>query len=478
MPTGSQRLGLWASCSAQLMVVLDVSVVNVALPSIQADLGLGGVAASWVAMAYTLGFAGVLLVGARLADVVGTARLLAWGVGAFTLASLAGGLATDGWVLIAARAAQGIAAAAVSPATFTLLTTTHAEGPLRTRAIAVWTAVSLAGGGVGNIASGMLTDWISWRATLLINLPVGAGVVAAAVVLHRRVAGTGGVGRIDVIGAVLATAAFACATYALSTADEFTTGRPIVTATGAAALFVLLFLQQRRAPHKLVPGRLARDRLIILGNVATALTGACFQVGLWFFLTYRMQTQLGYSPIEAGMAFLPLTGSMLAVNLWITPRLMTRYAPHSLIVAGAAITVPGLLWLAAVDHGTFASAILLPSVVSGAGGGLMNTPLATLVTTGVRPDHAGAASGLMNTAKQFGGAVGLAVASTAVAVAGTDRAAFVLMAIVLLAVVAVAAGTPGRPARSQHAGSARKTSRQEHRHETGHTWQQTGHAEH
>src|SRR5690625_226016 len=149
MSTWLHRLGLWTSCLAQLIVVLDVSVVNVALPSIQADLGLSEVAASWVALAYSLGFAGLLLVGARLADVVGTARLLAWSVAAFTLASLIGGLATEGWVLIAARAAQGVSAAAASPATFTLLTTTHAEGPERTRAIAVWTAGSLAGGRIG-----------------------------------------------------------------------------------------------------------------------------------------------------------------------------------------------------------------------------------------------------------------------------------------------------------------------------------------
>lgn len=452
MSTSMQRLALWVSSAAQLIVVLDVSVVNVALPSIQVDLGLGEVAASWVAMAYTLGFAGVLLVGARLADIVGTAQLLAWGVGAFTLASLVGGLATEGWVLIAARAAQGVSAAAASPATFTLLTTTYAEGPTRTKAIAVWTAVSLAGGGVGNIASGVLTDLISWRATLLINLPIGAGVVAAAAVLHRRMADQRSLARIDTVGAVLATAAFACATYALSTAGERTAGGSSAAAGAAAvALFVALVMQQRRTPQKLVPSRLARNRLIVLGNLATALTGACFQVSLWYFLTYRMQMQLGYTPIQAGLGFVPLTGSMLAVNLWVTPRLMKRYAPRPLIAVGAVIALSGLLWLTFVDHGSFAIAILVPSVAIGIGGGLMNTPLATLVTTGVRPEHAGAASGLMNTSKQFGGAIGLAGAATASTLTGTDQAAFVLMIGALLAVIAVAAGFPARRDESQHA---------------------------
>lgn len=458
MPTSLQRLGLWASCLAQLIVVLDVSVVNVALPSIQTDLGLGRASASWVAMAYSLGFAGVLLVGARLADVVGTARLLAWGVGAFTLASVVGGVATEGWVLIAARAAQGLSAAVVSPATFTLLTTTHAEGPSRTRAIAVWTAVSLAGGGVGNIASGVLTDLVSWRATLLINLPIGVVVVIATLALHRRTLDQRRFGRIDLAGAALATGAFTCATYALSTVGEQATGSlPVTTGSVAVVLFVLLVVQQRRTPHKLVPSRLARDRLIVLGNIATALAGACFQVALWYFLTFRIQTQLGYSPIQAGLAFLPLTASMLAVNLWITPRLMKRHALRSLIVIGVVIAVSGLFWLTALDHGPFVRTILVPSVVIGIGGGLMNTPLATLVTTGVRPEHAGAASGLMNTAKQFGGAIGLAAATTAAAIAGTDRAAFVLMAAALLVVIAVAAGMPARRDESQRATTPERT---------------------
>lgn len=459
MSTWLQRLGLWTSCLAQLIVVLDVSVVNVALPSIQADLGLSEVAASWVALGYSLGFAGLLLVGARVADVVGTARLLVWSVAAFTLASLIGGLATEGWVLIAARAAQGVSAAAASPATFTLLTTTHAEGPERTRAIAVWTAVSLAGGGMGNIASGLLTDLISWRATLLINLPIGAGVVIAALVLHRRTTEQCSTGRIDFIGAGLATAAFTCAIYAVTVAGEGVSGDLLaVTGSLAVVLFGVLFLQQRRTSHKLVPSDLARDRLIVLGNIATALTGACFQVGLWYFLTYRMQTQFGYSPIQAGLAFLPLTASMLIVNLWLTPRLMKRRAPRALIVAGVVIAVPGLIWLTVVDGGPFAVAVLVPTVTIGIGGGLMNTPLATLVTTGVRPEHAGAASGLMNTAKQFGGAIGLAAATAAAAIAGTDRAAFVFMAVALLGVIATAAAIPTQHSEPQPAKTTRRAS--------------------
>ncbi|WP_258945874.1 MFS transporter [Prauserella flava] len=444
-----RRLGLWASCLAQLSVVLDVSVVNIALPSIQAELGLGRVTASWVAMAYSLGFAGVLLVGARLADVVGTARLLAWGSGVFAVAGTIGGLATEGWVLVTARAAQGLAAAVVSPATFTLLTVTHAEGPVRTRAIAIWTAVSLAGGGVGNLVSGVLTDLVSWRLTLLINLPLGGAVVAAAVVLYRRNVDDRRGGRISLTGAGLATGAFTGAAYALSSAGEPAAGvLPVLAGGGAVVLLALLVMQQRRSRYPLVPTALLRDRTIAVGNVATALTAACFQVGLWFFLTYRMQTQLGYTPMQAGMAFVPLIVVMLGVNLWVTPRLMRRHAPRSLVVAGVVIAVPALFWFAAVDHGPFAVSFLVPSVAIGIGGGLLNTPLATLVTTGVRAGHTGAASGLMNTSKQFGGAIGLAAASTATAAAGTDTAAFVLMALSLVAVAAVVAGIPRRDSTS------------------------------
>lgn len=451
MSTPSRRLALWAACLAQLMVVLDVSVVNVALPSIQTDLGLDRGSASWVAMAYSLGFAGVLLVGARLADVVGTARILAWGVGAFTVASTIGGLATEGWLLVAARGAQGLSAAVVSPATFTLLTTTHAEGSHRTRAIAVWTAVSLAGGGLGNVASGVLTDLLSWRATLLINLPIGAGVVAAAAALRHREPGHRSGGRIDLAGAALATSAFTCAIYALSSVGEHGPGAlPVVIGAVSGALFLALTIQQRHTPHKLVPGTLSRDPLIVLGNAATGLTAACFQVGLWYFLTYRMQDHLGYTPIQAGLAFLPLTATMLTVNLAITPRLMDRHSAHALIVVGAAVAASGLIWLAVLDQGAFALTILAPSVLIGFGGALMNTPLATLVTTGVRTEEAGAASGLMNTSKQFGGAIGLAAAATAAAIAGTNQAAFALMAVAVVAAAALAAVAPRRSRGSNH----------------------------
>ncbi|RKS09424.1 MFS transporter [Nocardiopsis sp. Huas11] len=448
MSTATRRLALWVSCVAQLMVVLDISVVNIALPSIQTDLALDRVTVTWVALAYGLGFAGALLVGARLADVLGTARVLGWGIALFTLASAVGGLATEGWVLIGARVVQGIAAAVVSPATFTLLTTSHPEGPARIRAVAVWTAVSLAGGGLGTITGGVLTDLVSWRAVLLVNLPIGAAVALGAVALRRWTPDDRRGGRVSLAGAALATGGFTCATYALSVAGTPGSAASF-GASGAASvlLFALLVVEQRRTPHRLVPVALLRDRLIVRGNLATALTAVCFQVGLWYFLTYRMQEQLGYTPIQAGLAFLPLTLGLLAVNTWAVPRLMKRCRSRALVCAGAVLAGLGLIWQALAD-GSFVFAILAPSLVIGVGGGLMNTPLATIVTTGVPPEQAGAASGLMNTGKQFGGAVGLAAATAVAGAAGTDRAAFLLMAAALGAVALLAPRIPRRRAES------------------------------
>ena len=430
------RLALQVSCVAQLLVVVDISVVNVALPSIQTDLVMTEAATPWVAMAYALGFAGMLLVGARLADVLGTTRVLTWGVAVFTVASLAGGLAGGAGLLIGARAAQGLAAAVVAPATLTLLTRTYAEGPARVRAIAWWTAVSVAGGGVGNITSGLLTDLVSWRAVLLVNLPVGLWVAVATRRLRRQREEPADSGRLDLTGAVLATAGFTSATYALAMAGQPDAGSVALLAGAvAAALLLTLVLHQRRSTRPLVPPELLRGP-VLLGNVATALTAMAFQAALWYFLTYRMQDRLDYTALEAGLAFLPLTAGLIAVNTWLTPRLLRRWSPGLPVAWGAVLAALGLFAQAVAPDAPFLLAVVAPTALIGVGGGLVNTPLAAMVTTGVAPEHAGAASGLMNTGKQFGGAMGLAAGTAVAAATGSDAAPFVLMAS-LLAVVAL-----------------------------------------
>lgn len=453
-----KRLALWVACATQLLVVLDVSVVNVALPSMQRELGIGSVAVSWVAAAYSLAFAGFLLVGARLADVVGTARVLGWAVALFVAASVVGGSSVDEWTLVAARGGQGLAAAVASPATFTLLTRSFSEGTERVRAVAVWTAVSLAGGGVGNIVSGVLTEAISWRATFLINVPAGVCVCGAALVLQGRIRESRVRQRIDLMGAVLATGAITSATFALSMMGDRSSSWPAVgLAAVAVVLFAALAVQQRRSVAPLVPRALLADRTVVVGNVATALAGMCFQVSLWFFLTYRMQDRFGYSPIQAGLGFVPLTVTTLVVNLRVVPQLLERYRAHALIAAGAATATVGVAWLATVEASGFVAGILGPSVLLGVGGGLLGTPLATVVTTGVRAEDAGAASGLMNVAKQFGGAVGFAAASGLAAVAHTDRAAFMMMAFALVCVAACSALLPRSPVRCTRVGRSSDT---------------------
>lgn len=434
------RLTLQVACIAQLLVVVDLSVVNVALPSIQTDLSMSATAAAWVAMAYALGFAGVLLVGARLADLIGASRALGWGVAVFTLASLIGGMATGPGMLIIARALQGLSAAVVAPATLTLLTRTYPAGPERVRAIAWWTAVGVAGGGIGNVTSGLLTELVSWRAVLLVNLPIGLWLVVALLRLRRHGTEEVSGGRLDLVGAVLATAGFTAVSSALTLAGRPASAPAALWLGGtAAALLVTLVLQQRRSSRPLVPPGLLRGT-ILLGNVATTLTAMAFQAALWYFLTYRMQDRLGYTALEAGMAFLPLTVSLIAVNSWLTPRLLQRWPAGYPVALGSLLAALGLLGQAVAPDAPFLLAVLAPSVLIGVGGGLVNTPLAILVTTGVSAEHAGAASGLMNTGKQLGGAVGLAAGTAVGAATGSAAAPFVLMAALMAAVAFLGLG--------------------------------------
>ncbi|MBB4933522.1 EmrB/QacA subfamily drug resistance transporter [Lipingzhangella halophila] len=433
---------------AQLMVVLDVSVVNVALPSIQTALTLSAALSQWVASAYTLTFAGTLLVGARIADVVGARRALIWGLAGFTAASLVGGIADSGWMLIGARAAQGVGAAVVSPATFTLLTTTYPEGAERTRAVAVWTGVSLVGGGLGNILSGTLTEYLSWRAVLLVNIPIGAAAILGALALAlSRVQRPAA--RVDLTGAVLATTGLGCVAYAVSGAGT-DSGLPLApeAALLGVGLLAALVAQQRRSHSPLVPASLLRNRAVVAGNVLTVLAGACFQVPLWYFLTFQMQHGLGYTALQAGMAFLPMTLVTMVFSAWVTPVLMRRVPSADLVAAGAALATAGLVWQWLAVPATYVSTFLGPALVIGVGGGLLNTPLATAVTTGVAPEDAGAASGLMNTSKQFGGAIGLAAFVAFIGTTGDDyRLAFLAMAALTAAVAGLAVTLRPRPSR-------------------------------
>ncbi len=431
-----------AACAAQFMVVLDVSVVNVALPSMRDDLAIRDSALSWVVNVYALTFAGFLLAGGRLADVYGVRRVFLGAVALFTVASAAGGSATSAGVLIAARAAQGLGAAALAPATLTLITTAVPDGPLRTRAIAVWTALGIAGGTAGNLLGGALTEWVGWRATLLINLPVGVVCAVLAAYAAPRSRSRRDAARLDVPGATLATGALASLAYGLNRFGEApATGSAFVACSVVlAAAFVLV---ERRALSPIVPRELLSHSSVRIGNLLMMTAGACLNP-VWYFLTLMMQNTLGYSPLQTGLAFLPHTLVAIAVGTTVTPRLMRYVQPKVLVGGGSLIAAAGFAWQArAGAEDGYLAAIAGPAIIFSIGSALLTTPLTVATTSGLPAGIAGAASGVMNTAKQAGAAVGLAAIGAVVIPPGTaaqpDGATYGLAFLIIACLMAVTA---------------------------------------
>ncbi|WP_169331679.1 MFS transporter [Nocardia paucivorans] len=430
-------------CAAQFMVVLDISVVNVALPSIRSALTLSETALGWVVNAYALVFAGLLPLGGRPADLMGRRRTLMAALGVFVAGSLIGGLADSGAWLIGARAIQGVGAATLAPVTLTILTTTFPEGPGRTRASAMWTALGMAGGTTGNLLGGALTEWGSWRATLLINVPIGvaaAGVALRVITADRSSARP----RPDIPGAVLVTCGLIALAYGIGEAAvhgwaAWTTGVGI--ATGALLLAVFVLVETKWVHSPLIPTRLFRIRAVTTGNLILLMAGAGLNP-MWFFLTLAMQTGLGYGPLRTGLAFLPHTVVTIVVGVRVTPWLMRFVTGRTLITVGALTAAVGFVWQARLqpDSG-YVTGILGPAVAIGLGSGLLNTPLTAAATAGVHPRDAGAAAGLMNTTKQIGAALGLSALITVTApetLAGCDRAFTVIagtMVVVAFAAV-------------------------------------------
>lgn len=440
------------ACTAQFMVVLDISVVNVALPSIRSDLGMSEGALQWVVNAYALVFAGFLLVGGRLSDVFGVRRVFLVGLTMFTAASMIGGLATTERVLIGARAVQGVGAAVLAPATLTLITTTVPEGSSRTRAVAAWTAIGIAGGTAGNLIGGILTEWVSWRATFLINLPIGLACILLTVVAVAPVAAARSAPpRLDVPGAVLATSALTSLAFGVS---RFSDGAPPAAGWAwmavAGVLTVAFVVVERRVPEPLIPPALAKARSIRIGNALMGFAGSCLNP-MWFFLTLTMQNVLGYTPLQTGLAFIPHTVVAIAVGTLLTPRLMRRIQPRTLVGFGALLAAAGFAWQAHIQPGEgYLAAIAGPAVVLSFGAALLNTPLTIAATSGVPADTAGVASGVMNTAKQAGAAIGLAAlvgiaapASAAPAdLAEAYNRAFLTIAIVMVIVASASIALP------------------------------------
>ena len=407
-------LGIILAC--YLMIVLDISVVIAALPDIQSSLHFSSTSLSWVQSAYTLSFGGLLLLGARAGDILGRRRMLISGIALFTLASLAGGLAPSAEWLLAARAVQGMGAALAAPSTLALLTTTFREGPERTRAIAYYSAVAGGGGSVGLVLGGMLTDWISWRWGLFINVPVGIAIILLAPRFLPETERRNG--RFDLTGALTSTFGMTALVYGFVRAasdgwgDRFTLAS---FATGALFLTAFAFTE-RQAEQPITPLHLFASRQRAGAYAARILvTGAMFSC--FFFMTQFLQGVDGFSPLQAGLAFLPMTVVMFSMGR-IVPMLVRRFGNTAILIAGLGIAVLGLTWLSRVSAGTdYFPHIAIPLAMLGTGIGIAFAPLTTAGIAGVAPGDAGAASGLLNVSQQLGASLGLGILITVFAAA-------------------------------------------------------------
>ncbi len=404
-------------CTGQFMVVLDISIVNVALPSIQNSLHFSTSGLQWVVNAYTLTFAGFMLLGGRAADLFGRRRIFVVGLGVFTVASLIGGLAQNQAWLVGARTLQGLGAAILAPATLTILTSTFAEGPARARALGVWSAVASAGASAGALLGGVLTDLLNWRWILFVNVPVGAVALIAARrylpesradMMHRH---------LDVAGAVTVTGGLVALVYAIVRSENYSwASTPVLVPLAVAIVLLSTFvvIQKRFSRAPLVPLRIFRSRSVAGGN-AVMLLLFCAMFGSWYFETLYMQRVLGYSALQAGLAFLPQT-LIIAAGAQVTARLVTRMGPRPLILIGILVGAAGMVWLTRITpHSTFAADLLPPFVLIGLGMGLTVTPVAVAGTAGVPRTDAGLASGLLNTSRTVGASIGLAALATVAA---------------------------------------------------------------
>jgi EmrB/QacA subfamily drug resistance transporter len=412
---GSRRpgLALMVISLAQLMLVLDELIVNTALPHIQRALHFSGTGLEWVVTGYAVTFGGLLLLGGRSGDILGRRRMFVAGIGLFTFASLAAGLATQSWLLIVARMLQGTGAAVAAPAALSLIAVTFPEGRLRTRALGVYAAMTGMGGAIGVIAGGLLTTNASWRWVFFVNVPVGLLLAVGARFAipeserYRR--------RWDVPGAVTGTAGFALLIYGLTRgatgpdgvshwADPATVG-----ALAAAAVMLAVFLViEGRTAQPLLPLWIFADRnragvyLILLCLAATFF-------GMFFFLTLFTQVVWGYSALRGGLAWLPFIGGFI-VTAGLCTRLVPRFGARVPITAGALIAPVGTFWLSRVhEHSQYLTGVALPLIVFAAAAGLIFVPLTMTLVAGIKDEHAGVASSMFNAGQQVGGAVGLAV---------------------------------------------------------------------
>jgi EmrB/QacA subfamily drug resistance transporter len=413
-----RRLGLalLVIATAQLMVVLDATIVNVALPHIQGALHFSGTNLEWVVNAYTLAFGGLLLLGGRSGDLLGRRRIFIFGIALFTIASLLGGLATSQAWLLSARVLQGVGGAFAAPTSLSLIAVTFPEGKARNRAMGVYAAMSISGAAVGLIAGGLLVNYLDWRWVLFVNVPIGLLVL----LLAPRVLGESQRqrGNFDLPGAITGSIGLGALVYGLSNAATDSAGishwgdvKVIVSLVAAAVLLVAFGFIEARSKHALVPVRVLRSR----DRTGAYLLSLCIGTalfGMFFFLTIFTQQVWGYSPLKSGIAFLPMVAAIMVASA-ISSQLVSRIGARPLMIVGPTIMAGGLAWLAQLgEHSSYAGGILGPTMLVALGMGLTFVPLSLVALAKVANSDTGAASSLMNAGQQVGGSIGLALLGT------------------------------------------------------------------
>ncbi len=437
-------LALVVIAAAQLMVVLDATIVNISLPHIQAALGFSGTGLEWILNAYALTFGGFLLLGGRAGDILGRRRVFIAGVILFAAASLLGGLATSQAWLLTCRAIQGVGGAIVAPTALSLITTTFPEGRPRNRAMAVYAAMSIGGAAVGLLAGGLLTTYASWRWVFFVNVPIA--IVAALMAPRVLAESQRHPGRFDLPGAVTGTAGLAALVYGLSSAAATGNGgshwgnaNVIAALASSVALLGAFVLIESRSKHALMPLRIFNNRNRSGANLVMLCVGTAM-FGLFFFLTIFMETVWGYSALKAGLAYLPMVAIIMAMA-GVSSQLVPRIGAMPLLIAGSAIGAGGMFWLSRITvHTTYTDGLLGPSLLTGAGLGMLFMPLMLVALSKVQDREAGLASSLVNTGQQVGGAIGLAILGTVAWTIVADTARSSAAAAKAAAAKAAAAG--------------------------------------
>jgi len=404
-------LALYVLCLGSLMIVLDVTIVNVALPSIRQDLGFSETSLAWVVNAYLLTYGGFLLLGGRLGDLYGHRRLFLAGIGLFTLASLACGLSTTQWMLVTARTVQGVGGAVASAVSLSLMMTLFTEPADRAKAMGVFGFVAAGGGSIGVVLGGVLTGLINWHWIFLVNVPIGVLVCVLSLRLLPSERAQTTSRRLDVAGAVTVTVALMLAVYAIVNGNQngWTSAETLGLLGGAVALLALFLIIESRVPSPLVPLGLFKLRNIRISNLVGVLWAAAMFA--WFFLSaLYLQLVLGYKPLEVGLAFLPSNLIMGAFSIGLSAKLVMRYGFRKPLAVGLLLAAAGLaLFARAPVDGTFVVDVLPSMILLGVGAGMAFNPVLLAAMSDVEPKDAGLASGLVNTSFMMGGALGLAV---------------------------------------------------------------------